>query len=164
MLVVCRFCVHDQSGNIISFYVLFERPIFKEVMDIYVMQSQSFCEDIIPIDYLSATWLFVFCSQMVKYVTPKGVWSWDWRTSTVLWKSIHYKKKPKKTLICYLDSVGVVITVLAILMSNLGWILVCVPDDCWTRCIWRYSWRWKWPEGPDRSNQYLAEVRSPLPP
>ena len=28
-------------------------------MNIYVMQSQSFCED--------------------TYVTPKGVWSWDWR-------------------------------------------------------------------------------------
>ena len=34
-----------------------DRPICKEVMNIYVMQSQSFCEDM--------------------YVTPKGVWSWD---------------------------------------------------------------------------------------
>ena len=24
-------------------------------------------------------------------------------------------------------------------------------------------WRWKWPEGPDRSNQYFAVVRSPYP-
>ena len=26
------------------------------------------------------------------------------------------------------------------------------------------SWRWKWPEGPDRSNLYLAAARSHLPP
>ena len=41
------------------FLNFWDRPIFKEVMNIYVIQSQSFCED--------------------TYVTPKGVWSWDWR-------------------------------------------------------------------------------------
>ena len=41
------------------FLNFWDRSIFKEVMNIYVMQSQSFCED--------------------TYVTPKGVWSWDWR-------------------------------------------------------------------------------------
>ena len=41
------------------FLNFWDRPIFKEVMNNYVMQSQSFCED--------------------TYVTPKGVWSWDWR-------------------------------------------------------------------------------------
>ena len=42
------------------FLNFWDRPIFKEVMNNYVMQSQSFCED--------------------TYVTPKGVWSWDWRS------------------------------------------------------------------------------------
>ena len=41
------------------FFNFWDRPIVKEVMNIYVMQSQSFCED--------------------TYDTPKGVWSWDWR-------------------------------------------------------------------------------------
>ena len=45
------------------FLNFWDRPIFKEVMNNYVMQSQSFCED--------------------TYVTPKGVWSWDWRDSKV---------------------------------------------------------------------------------
>ena len=40
------------------FLNFWDRPIFKEVMHIYVMQSQSFCED--------------------TYVTPEGIWSWDW--------------------------------------------------------------------------------------
>ena len=41
------------------FLNFWDRPIFKEVMNIYVMLSQSFCEN--------------------TYVTPKAVWSWDWR-------------------------------------------------------------------------------------
>ena len=46
------------------FFIFWDSPIFKEDMNIYVMQSQSFCEDI--------------------YVTAKGVWSWDWRDKIVV--------------------------------------------------------------------------------
>ena len=54
--------VYRRSTSVLFNFL--DSPVFKEDMNIYVMQSQSFCEDI--------------------YVTPKCIWSWDWRDMIVV--------------------------------------------------------------------------------